>query len=500
MSQKLFRALAIGVVLFLSSMCYLYGVLHEVPESTYTGIRSINASDYNQHLTWIGQAREGHLLQKNLFTSESQSGLLIRPVYFLLSVPFAWTSLSNTVVLHILRVLCGIILLLTLFSLFRAYGLDQRKVWLAFLLITLTSGLGFLFRSWMHDPADLGVPEAILFLSLGEAPHFLFSLLFLWVGVTAFYRRTEDSTRTLWPYFAALALLWFEHPFDAVILICVCTVNLWQVDSRARLSFLIGTVVLSVPAYLYYQFLKSQPAFAGWGSSQNLMLSPPILSLLVAFIPLLVMGIPGGLRMYRNENQRRLFYFMLLWAGAQLILSYVPFPFQRRLIAGVQFPLVILAVYGLDRIKSRVIVAGIILVCSSGSAVVMQEQIRDISGGGMPYYLPHTYRSAFQWLSGRERKGAVLSGFVTGNFIPAYTGFQSYCGHSSLTPEVDEKRRLVQDFYMKPNSAGLKDRNIQYVFWGAEEKHLSGANPPPFMQPVYSSGGIFIFRAGDKSL
>ena len=68
--------------------------------------------------------------------------------------------------------------------------------------------------------------------------------------------------------------------------------------------------------------------------------------------------------------------------------KYLPFPFQRRLIAGIQFPIAILAACFLARARSNLIAGLVILAIASGSAMMMAGQVRDIRSSGMPFYLP----------------------------------------------------------------------------------------------------------------
>jgi len=331
-----------------------------------------------------------------------------------------------------------------------------------------------------------------LFVSLGEAPHFLYSLLFLWSAITSFYLATRGNSKAWYVYFLSLCLIWWEHPFEAVVVIAVCFANIWQLpDWRKRLLFIGGTAILSLPPYLYYRQLTTLPAFAGWGSAQNLMLSPSFPALLCAFLPLIIFSIYGVIILRRQPDHTRLLYFLVTWILVQFLLAYSPFPFQRRLIAGIQFPLALLASYALIRVKFMTAIA-VILLASASNVWVMTQQISDISTGQMPYYMPQSYRDAFQWLDGQKEKRAVLSGFVTGNFIPAYTGFATYVGHSSLTPEILAKRRLLVNFYRHPDPVFLKKNEIQYIFWGLEERHLSSYPLDKMFQVVYDKGSIKI--------
>ena len=371
MKPVLLRGLLILLALVLSSLCFLYGAFHAVPGTVYTGLRSMNVSDLHTHMSWIDQARRGHFFMKNEFTAEPQRGVMVRPGYFLLSIPFAFSSISNAAVYHIQRVFCGFLLLVALFFFLRAFLTNEREVNIAFLLIVFTSGAGFFLQRWLRNPVDLSVPESWLFASLGEGPHFLLSLAILWLGIVAFYRMGAgvSSSRYLIVALACLTFLWWEHPFDAVIFIGVCCANLWILPSnRQRVLFVAAIGLLSLPAFLYYEYLKTQPAFSGWGSTQNLMLTPSFLSVLAGFAFLIGLAIPGGILLSRGDPERkRILLFLLCWIAAQLVLIYLPFPFQRRLLAGIQFPLGVLAACALSRIRWNAVVVIVVLIACTGS-------------------------------------------------------------------------------------------------------------------------------------
>ena len=114
-----------------------------------------------------------------------------------------------------------------------------------------------------------------------------------------------------------------------------------------------------------------------------------------------------------------------------------------------------------------------------------------------PFYLPDAYVQAFDWLKGRPDRDAVLSGFATGNFIPAYTGHPVYMGHSSFTPDIAGKRVAAIVFFRHPDAAFLHANNIGYVFWGREEYAVSGVLFRTPWPPTYRKGGITIFRVPD---
>ncbi len=494
MTRSHLRFFLIVIAIVFSSACYIYGYRNQPSGSIYTGIRSLNASDFNQHLSFIDQCRKGKFFIQNRFTSEPHQGFLVRPVYFVLSIPFRYVNWSNSTVFHIMRVICGILLLMILFPLIRHYEIESKTEIIAFVLLALTSGLGIITKHWLPETADLNVPESILFLSLGEAPHFVFSTLFLWTGLTFLYlTAARGSSRLLIGYFVCLTVLWWEHPFDAVIMIAVAVASLFLLPQlKLRIFTLAGIGLLSLPPFLYYQKLKSLPAFAGWASSQNLMTSPSFPAVISGIFPLLLIAIPGFVMLWPDQKKRKMLLFLIAWSATQFLLLYLPFPFQRRLIAGIQFPLALLAACALKGL-SNFSAFLIVLVSMSTNLYITTQFIQELRSQAMPFYLPESYKKAFDWLGLQKDDGAVLSEFVTGNFIPAYSGHPSFMGHSSLTPNILKKREQASQFYRHPDADFLTRNHIRYVFWGNEEKSKIGRNFNLEWPVVYKADNIMIY-------
>lgn len=479
------------LALFLSSLSFLYGAIHPVSNAEYTGMRPINASDYNGYLSRIEQVREGHFLFKNLYTSEPHRGLMARPVTFLLTLPLVFTPLSNVAIYHTLRVLCGLLLLCTLPFLLRTFEKDATVVRIAFLLIAFSSGVDFLWRNFV-------VPESNLFLSLGEAAHFSFCLALLWWSLSSLYNVAERPVRALVISLVSLALLWWEHPFDSVTLTALMVINVWRFPGfRMRGVAVAGIALVSLPAIYYYRMLSHHPAYSGWSTIQNNMPTPPFPFLLFAFLPMIVLAVPGVVMLWRDGSKRKLLAFLITWILVQAILVHLPFTFQRRLIAGVQFPFALLGAHALRRIGKPLIIAMVLLVTFAGNLAVTNQQIREIRKGEMPFYLPVSYAEAFRWLRSQPKKGGVLCGFVTGNFVPAYTGLAVYAGHTAGTPESAQKKRLLMAFYTKPSREFVSANHIRWVFLGLEERRISKQFPEGLFPEAYRNEEVRILAVPD---
>ncbi len=259
------------------------------------------------------------------------------------------------------------------------------------------------------------------------------------------------------------------------------------------------TAGISLPPFFYYEYLRKLPAFSGWGSAQNLMSSPPLYSYLSAFFPLLILAVMGFRFLRKEPAKRKLLLFLSTWVVLQFVLAYLPFPFQRRLIAGVQFPLALLGAFGLAQIRRPAAVVLLIILMSVSNIAITGKWIGELRPRLMPFYLSSSYHQAFQWLSKQKDKNMViLSGFVTGNLIPGLTGFTSYLGHSSLTPEVAKKRVEVARFYKNPTMSFVLKNRIRFVFWGLEERHLSDVDLSEEFGSVFENGHVTILDPGLK--
>ena len=458
-------------------------------------MKGLNATDFNANLAWIEQGRHGRFLFRNLYSHEFQQGFMIRPVYFLISLPFGLTSLPNGAVYHVQRLFCGLALLWSLFALLSRYISERKTIWIAFALLAFSSGLGFLLRTQIDHPIDLVVPEAMLFLALGEAPHFVYCLLLLWAGATGFFVSWRDGWRLPSLALLCLFILWWEHPYDALTLsaiggIAALFLPAWKDRARAILAVAAAAVL---PA-IYYRYLYTLPAFAGW-AAQNVLATPSVWSLLSAYAPLVLLAIPGAVSLSRTSGKKTLL-FLCLWIGVQILLAYLPFTFQRRTLAGLQFPLAILAASGLAALRRPLLIAGCILLTAAGSVWSTRQQIQELRSVQMPFYLPQDYVDVFLWMRTRE-PGVVLSGYVTGNFIPAWTGFPVYLGHSIQTMDIAGKRKSMAGFFAQSSADFLEREQIKYIFFGREERSFA---PPGFenrFRPLYSRNGITILSSSN---
>jgi hypothetical protein len=489
-----------ALALILSSSCYIYGYLKPVKDVRYTGIRPLNASDFNANAAWIHQIREGKFLLTNLYTPGTHRGVLFRPMYLVSTLPFSFLPISSVTTLHLLRFVWGALLLLSLFRWISVFNGSSRKaITLTFVFLLFSSGVGFFIKRWIPHPVDFSVPEAILFLTLGEPPHFQFSLFLLWLGLTCFYQATTDRKGRLFVYCSVLLLLSFEHPFEGVILGATGVCNIWLLPSfTKRLQAIAGICIASAPAALYYFRLSRQEFFQSW-FKQNTLPTPSLELLLLGLLPLVLLAVVGFFIAYNQKSNSKLLAFLLTWIIIQVGLCYAPVPFQRRFLAGIQFPFAILAGFALVRLR-MIFVAILIILASLSNLYISAAQIREIKNTQMPFYIPVPYLKTFDWLEAHTKDETILSGYITGNFLPAYTGLSVYAGHPIQTPDSVRRKQQIVEFFRHPTAGFPLKNKIDLIFYGVEERGFgeSSSALEQLFTRIYDAEHLQIYRVDHR--
>jgi hypothetical protein len=127
--------------------------------------------------------------------------------------------------------------------------------------------LGFLLFKWFGNSIDLWVPEAITFMSLSEAPHFILAqILMLLIFMNFFNEKYFFSG--IW-----LLLLSLEHPFNLIPILVTLTITV-LFNRRFSWSMLWILILSGVGAGYQLFELKTNLVLAIW-SGQNILLSPP---------------------------------------------------------------------------------------------------------------------------------------------------------------------------------------------------------------------------------
>src|SRR5437016_8025916 len=246
---------------------YLFGysLLGLNPRFGWYSWLAYNLDDSCVYLSWMRQAADGHLFQRNLFTTEPQIGHQIN-LFFLALGSFARvTHLPLIAVWHGARIVLGVALIRAVYGIIESLVTHPRARIAALLFVCFSAGLGWVPGLWAETgfaaPVDVWQPEAITFLSLYLNPLYLASLL-LMVGVLHGLDRAEQTGRIKLALVAGMCgvLLGNIHTYDVITVAAIWVVFLvvkailaGSVDGGSLVRGLIAAVPTAVSTgYTYY--------------------------------------------------------------------------------------------------------------------------------------------------------------------------------------------------------------------------------------------------------
>jgi hypothetical protein len=487
-------------VLFINNLPLLSGYLNKKYNLQFLGRRFVNSQDVYTYVSFIEQAKQGKVLFENLYTTDPQQPALLRPSYFFIGKFAHLTGLSSIAAYHLSRIVLTILFIFTLYGFLGLFFKKNRIAALIFALVS--SGLGFLFGSLFKNSIDLWVPEAITFMSLAEAPHFILAQLLM---VLIFWNFLKKR------YFLAgllLFMLSLEHPFNLFpIFVTLVILLLWE----RKFSFSMVWMILFSAAGLGYQLfeLATNPVLRSW-STQNILLSPDPVSYIVGFGLLIPLAFIGGENFLKEQSQER--KLIIAWFSASFVLPFFPVAFQRRFIEGIHLPLAILAVEGSillakkhSKLSETIFIGVIIFFVSFSSLGLIIKDIQEINKDSSSNYYYHLLTgevAAMQWLKENSRlTDGILSNWFYGNIIPGIAGRRVYLGHKIQTPDFDKRVENINKFILDTNNQEAKkfldDNHINYVFLGNNDSIIYYGFKPkekPYLNEVYNQEGISIYQ------
>ena len=481
----------------------------------FTGLTS--ATDADTYLSIMNQAKEGHWIFTNMFTSENVPYLNIPPTYMLAGWFAGITGLSNVFVYHLFRII-GIILFVYFLEKLISLVMESKRKTTLFICI-FASGIGFFFKFItllgfkQYGSIDLWISDANNFLILFSHPHTIFSIALMTGSVyylLRWYNEVKLKPLIISGIFAFI--LGFEHLFDVITIYLALGFFILdqfivskKIDWKKVRQLIIFGLITATP-FIYTYIMFTNPAFASW-NDQNVLDTPKLLHVMfgygfmfVSFIGFLTYSFIT--RKYKTTKPE--IKFIIYWIISVLILIYSPLNIQRRFLEGVHIPFGIITGLFLFTIVfpylkniwnvkiAKVIVAIVIILMLPTNIYHLFNNTLNINNGrGVYPYETSTYiypeeDEALHWLAANSEKDAVIiSTYNIGNQIPAYMNRRVYLGHWAQTIDLDKKAKDVED-YFKLYKQIIIDKPT-YVWYGVDEKTLN----PDFKQP---DGSIAVFN------
>jgi len=536
------RRFLVGVFLILavlSSLPYLYGWLQQTTDLAYLGLHGFAPGDTFVYFSYLWQVRDGHFLFTDLYTTEASVAPILNTFWAVTGWLGNLLRISIPLTFHLARLLMIPALLYVLWIfLFHYLADDRARRWGVGFAVFASGVSGYLlpmFQSgsdlpgYYHLPLDLWVAEANVFTSALHSGHMLAALALIVAIFTLFLVAVErQQWRQSWyAGVAALALFSF-HPFHVPLIFSVLGVFWllyslankkirWDIFGRMLVVFLVASPVL-----IYYAWaLVADPVTAG-RALRNLTLTPAWYLLLLSYGFLIPGAVIGGYRIIIERVYREPRWLLLLtWLAMQTVLIMCPFiSFQRRMVTGLQIPLIVLTVYGwpivkfwLSRVWPKALHAltafplapaiAFMFVFGFSNLVNFANDLGLMRERNPLVFWPREEVAAITALRPiSDAASVVLADAITGYIIPALTGRRVVAGHQDVeTIDYGRKRLEIAWFFQgggneESRRAFLARYGVTHIFAGPRE--LAGGavsfDVVPYLNPVFANTMATIYR------
>jgi len=538
-SEWRFVVATIALVLAITSLPYLYAYSTTPADKQFTGIM-LDAPDYGQYFSWMRELSAAPLASNKL-TPEPNRAIFFNLLWWGLGHLSRWTGLGFAAMLQVLRVTAGSLFLLSAYVLCSWFLPERRMRRTAFLIITFTSGFGWVLvilkyvvlRGDLPLPLDLYIAEGNTFLDILAYPHFVGAALY----IVVFYLLLRGETKGQLRYavgggLLALFLGW-QHAYDllSVYAVLAAYAALRTLRDRVLPKFLIRSglligIISCWPALYSVALTTADPVWkAVLAQFVNAgVFTPNLLQLPILLGPAFILALFTALRQnpFRLQDVSDNDLFVRGWFFVTFGLIYLPVDYQIHLINGWQVPIAILATQGLfaycvpvvqnffnqhrgplerRRVERGLMLALVVCILPT-NLYLLTWRFAELSRHDYPYFLNKDETAALAWLDANVKPNeVVLSSLTIGQYVPAYTGAHAFLAHWAQTLDFFGKSQMVTDFFSAATADPrrrqiLSQYGVTYVFYGPAERSLGtyAVQAAPFLRPVYTSPQVVVYQ------
>lgn len=523
-------SLIIIIVTFLPT---LTGLIVTPKDSVFLGRQTINSGDTLIYYSWIEQAKEGHLLFKNLYTTEDQVRYIFDPFWLGVGLLAKTFFLSSFAAYQLARVFLIPIFLAVVYIFLSYFFEEEKKRKICFIFLVFASGIGAfvslgtnlgLYNFWPQS-MDLWVSEAITFFTLYHSPHLLASLT-LTILIFLLILRAFEEQKIIYSFFAGLTtLIFFQfRPYHVPTIFGVIGVFIIVQSLRSSkirwdlIKHYLILISISIPAIFYHLWTLNTFWSRQQFALQNNILMPPFYNFLLTYGFLFILSLFGIVFLLKNGIKNDKNIFLLSWWGIQWFLPYLPFlNYQRKMIEGFHVVMVIVAIFGLFYLKDIlrekkffgklflenkiVLILIFILFFTLSNYYILMRDLKFYLNRNPVAFLKKEKEAAMLWLKEKTpQESVIFSTYLNGNLIPAFAVRTVYLGSWGNTAASLTKQEQTQQFFEKYDdkvrAAFLKVNKINYLFYGPEERVFQNFNPEAvdFLEKVYQNNEVAIYK------
>ena len=512
LSDIIFIAVVFLVVVVTTTLPYWLQARHAPPGQHFGGL-IFAITDQNSYLMWMRQAAQGQVFWRDLMTTDPHEPFYTNLLWLALG-RLAGRPERLLLAYHAARIGLALVLLIALYALLGTVlrGPWERRV--ALLLIVFGDGLFWLFFR-LHHLGPEGVaagteafwaPELLAWPSLALLPHFVAGMAAM-AGV--FYLALAAYARPRrWGWYAGaggllLAVLAGFHVYDVVTVGAVLVAHALVVRRAGKapphaLPALAVILAPGVVATLLVEIMLARSPLGQAWEHANLMLSWSPLTYAVGLGVPLIVALADHRRLFhwRDLSVAEMLPAIWLLVNVPLIFTDGIIPFERRLVMGMQIPVVMLAVatwgkYLVPRL-GRPLVGWAILLALTCPGLALRISYYATH----PDYVSDDFLAAAHTLAALPPGSGVLCRGALGNWLPQLTGQAVYVGHNELSPDARQRLAEVRDFFdpttpdQERRALLVKSRCTYVLAAGDDRAALTGA----WLTPVESRGTVGVWR------
>lgn len=529
-SERWFVTGVILIILFLTTLPYLYGYFSAPADKQFMGIM-LDVPDHGQYFSWMRELAHAPLAANKL-TPEPNRAIFFNLLWWGMGRLGRILGLGFAGVFQILRIVSAVLFLLLLYRVCAWFIKDIAMRKTAFLVAALGSGLGWILvvlkytltKGELLFPLDLYVAEPNTFLGILAYPHFIAAALYIFIFDLMLRGQAANKlSYSFWAGLVALFLGW-QHAYDLVLVYgilggytLVVSLRDRQISPYLVKSLVIIGIISWWPALYSVILTRLDPLweqvlaqFANAGVYTPNLFHLPIL-MGIGFILVIFNFLwekPWRLKTSDNNS-----LFLWSWFIFNFFFIYIPTDFQIHMLNGWQAPIAILAtraVYQhiapkieqwLHRDYRTFLGITLILAVLPTNLYLLAWRFVDLSRHNYPYYLYQQDIAAMKWLEANASPDSiVLSSETTGAYIPAMTGAYAFLAHWAQTLNYYEKSRMVKNFFSSEYDDAsrreiISSFSVDYIYYGPAEQALGEYNPSAcsWLKPVFESPKVTVF-------
>lgn len=521
------------LTVIITSSPYLLGFFTAGKDHYYPLTPNLNFVDYHNYFSYIEQARQGHFVFKDLYTSEEQPPVIVNVFFLFLGLLAKFLNLEAPIIFQLARILLIFIFSFIAFLFICYFFTEKKKREICFIFLLFSSGLGRLVGNLAPFPhkslsLDLWVPEAITFLTLYTNTLFIASLTLIIIIFLLMLLAKENNNifYALGAGFFALLLFQF-HPYHIPTIFTVLgtfLIYLSLKQKRIDWQFFFYYLILffvSLPSLFYYFFLFYFHSLTIERIRQALPVgfTPSLPHLISAYGFLFILAFIGVFQSIKQKGDR--FSFLVVWFFSQMVLIYSPLPLQRRLTEGLHVVITILAIIGIftlyNFLKGKItyqkflkffgpslkffFISLFVLFFGLSNLAIISNDILLILKKEL--FFDKEKKEAMQWLKRNTREDDIIlaNPYWNGNFIPGIAVRRVYIGHGVETAYSSIKEKELRWFFKDNENDSkkyqfLKKKGIDYLFYSDEEMALGQFNPEQkhYLKKVFEQRGVTIYQ------